>query len=399
MINSYQQSFSKIKEKNNGVAGFSLKPFKINQIKEAQSEYRSVFCNTKNIYLEFLDGSGFDIYNYDNLSAPIKTSSFSDNNSSLEENHFYKNNLMFRTYDSPSTIPLDIFDVNTTTPKLLAHFEVPYELGFKTSGIFVENNKIYLLGCDDKPDIIDKRNVLVIINWTTSTQLEELGRLYLDLPIFSGIFVKNDHIFAVEKYSDNENFKGFKIINATNPYHPLLLAEWEENALYSGAIYVTLNRAYFSFGAEIKIINITSLSDIHLISTIVENESIWGLVKENRRVYGIQSNKIILFEIDSEGLLIRKGEWITNEGNGMFIHGCVLNNILFLTRRSEYSDRSLFILNVTDSKNIVQIYPISPPPEKSTTRNISLGSWIHQLSLILIMLLLIYTICLFEQKK
>ncbi|MBD3193016.1 MAG: hypothetical protein GF308_20435 [Candidatus Heimdallarchaeota archaeon] len=158
-----------------------------------------------------------------------------------------------------------------------------------------------------------------------------------------------------------ESFTEVLIFDLTTLTNPEEIARWTLNDKYPRALAVREDTLFILDRDEG--LEIYGLSDLEAFVKIAEyqekGQNIYNeLIISGNKLYLICAGKIRVLDITNLKNIKKKGQYTPRlQGNGGFGDACIVDEILYLTRTSEFEDRRFFIIDCSNPNFPKKLYP------------------------------------------
>ena len=208
-----------------------------------------------------------------------------------------------------------------------------------TDGVYqVSNDTIRIVDCSDTE------------NLTESSKYESVNNNIQDFA------VKNDYLYVL---TDNE--QELEIVNITDKSNPTKTIAWSTNEYFFGIKFYQDYMFMYS-DLNIRMYNILDPLSPVLVNTFSkftdEHDRFIDLVFWEHYLAAMKRDFIFVYDIYDFTSNQSLSEFdCLDEGYGRFLVGQYNTDLLYVSRASEFEDRTLFMFDVSDITNLVKIYP------------------------------------------
>lgn len=306
--------------------------------------------------------NSFYIYEADPRSGEIFVAAIHYNETQLTK--CYNNTFSFPQINKTNLMETRYFQKDDTFYITFAFIDSPYHIEDHTI-------QIYLLTLD-----ISNRTHPTIINppvlFYNNTGLDEWGetnRLVEDRNSYS---LHNDYLCLVRAFLSHENngyfssselefsygfMKVWDISNMSNPVEVLTkeIDRWE----YS---YSTIHEDllfYNTYDYGFDLYNCTNLQDTRYLTSFKNNDYVRQIIISGNLLFLISSGRVQILNIENLRKIKLLGQYISRfQGNGDFSKGVLIDDILYLSRSSEYADRCFYVIDCSNPRNPKKLFPL-----------------------------------------
>ncbi|MGC9779453.1 MAG: hypothetical protein HZR80_09450 [Candidatus Heimdallarchaeota archaeon] len=332
---------------NNPIAVFVSPPF-------AMKDNYYLYADSSNRVLqiaEFVDPS-----NMTNVAA------YPTHQSAVIINLLIEDNLLYMVINKVEEIGFEIVNItNILNPTYLGHYIANssrihfnidplqasrYEVQKQNDYCFLLADGIYQVS-NDTIRIVDCSD---IENLTESARYEPVNNNIQDFA------VKNEYLYVL-----TNNEQELEIVNITDKSNPNKTIAWRTNEYFYGINYYQDYMFMYS-DFNIKMYNILDPLSPVLVNTFSkftdEHDRFSDLVFWEHYLAAMKRDFIFVYDIYdlTSNQSISEFECL-DKGSGRFLVGLYNNDLLYVSRATEFEDRSLFIFDVSDAANLVKIYP------------------------------------------
>ena len=306
--------------------------------------------------------NSFYVYRADPRSGGIFMEVIHYNETQLTE--CYNNTFSFPQINKTNSMETRYFLEDNILYITFAFIDSPYHIADHTI-------QIYLSTLD-----ISNRTHPTIINppvlFYNSTGLEEWGetnRLVEDRNRYS---LHNDYLCLVRAFLSHENkgyfstselefsygfMKVWDISNASNPEEVLTkeIDRWKYsyNTIHEDLLFYNTN----DYGFDLY--NCSNLQDIRYLTSFKNNDDVRQIIISGNLLYLISSERVQILNIENPRKIKLLGQYISRfQGNGAFSKGVLIDDILYLSRSSEYAERCFYVIDCSNPRNPKKLFPL-----------------------------------------
>ncbi len=202
----------------------------------------------------------------------------------------------------------------------------------------VNNDTIRIVDCSD------------IENLTETARYEPVNNNIQDFA------VKNEYLYVL-----TNNEQELEIVNITDKSNPNKTIAWSTSELFYGIEFYQDYMFMYS-DLNIRMYNILDPLSPVLVKTFSrftdEHDRFNDLVFWEHYLAAMKRDFIFVYDIYDLSSNQSLSEFdCLDEGYGRFLVGLYNNDLLYVSRATEFEDRSLFMFDVSDVTNIIKIYP------------------------------------------
>ncbi|MCK5157525.1 MAG: hypothetical protein KAR08_00080 [Candidatus Heimdallarchaeota archaeon] len=380
--------------------------FDINNPVAAHHKYHHYFIVDSNIYC--VDYKTIDVYNFTEptetklhttMSYPIYNEYSHINGKVLFDEDEKIVHLTYNRTSSSENINLtldftfNIFEVQNSALSLLSNKTFYFELGGNVKfNFYYEDHLLYFL--------LYSRHRLGELIYSSEIQLitfnftDLLNPSIIDSQVFNvepslqairQMTKKEDLLYYTRSYESkttNNDEYYLTILNISDPANPEKLLDYKlaitepNHHWFSRPKYLVFYKEFLLLPNELGVamincsnpllpflINVT-LANTDKINHFIVNEDI--IYTLNGDLYGFGSIDVFSVSNTIEWLLLSTYD-PNNQGEGLYVNGEIIGNLMIVIRYSEYEDRQLLIFNIENPVSLELLYPKGKP--KLLSRN------------------------------
>ncbi|MBN1328254.1 MAG: hypothetical protein JXA54_02160 [Candidatus Heimdallarchaeota archaeon] len=235
---------------------------------------------------------------------------------------------------------------------------------YPTMNYTVDDYKIYLLTFDitNKSAPLLENQILLHqeTNITIANQPSENRRHYEDIEISNNYLYLLRSYFTYINYELNYVNSYLKIWDIGNSSDPKLINSIElEKGVVGLCISILSNLIFYKLpNYGFLIYNCTMPNNIELLVDYKNDRIPIDFIIDGDVLFLILSDEIEILDFSIPQSLKIISQYVNKfQGNGYFNSGILRDEYLYVLRNSEFSDRSFYVFDCTDVKNIKRLYP------------------------------------------